>query len=249
VRAVFIWLGILGSGLALAAPTKAKPKPKAKPATSPHIDGSVAEPTATPAYRYGQLTIDECEAELTTRGITFDREPSRGSKEPVRLTSALHGVEFHTELTETKRTTSPYEVADCRLVLALDDFAAILAAHDVVEVLHYSIYRPPGKTWPEDKIGIQHIGALAIDAAKFIKSDGKKLEVERDFHGSIGAKTCGKAAAPRPATPDSLELRSILCDAVDQHLFNVVLTPNHNRPHRNHFHLEVMADVKWFLVD
>ena len=27
-----------------------------------------------------------------------------------------------------------------------------------------------------------------------------------------------------------------------------VLTPNFNRPHRNHFHLEVMANKKWFLV-
>jgi hypothetical protein len=49
-------------------------------------------------------------------------------------------------------------------------------------------------------------------------------------------------------TPAATELRSILCEAVAQHLFNVVLTPNYNREHHNHFHLEVTAGVKWFLV-
>ena len=55
-------------------------------------------------------------------------------------------------------------------------------------------------------------------------------------------------AAPRPATLEAVKLRSILCEAVSRRLFNVVLTPNYNRPHKNHFHLEVSAGVKWFLV-
>jgi hypothetical protein len=29
----------------------------------------------------------------------------------------------------------------------------------------------------------------------------------------------------------------------------VILTPNHNRPHRNHFHLDVTPGAKWFIVD
>jgi two-component system CheB/CheR fusion protein len=44
------------------------------------------------------------------------------------------------------------------------------------------------------------------------------------------------------------ELREIVCAAVDQQLFNVVLTPDFNRAHRNHFHLEVMPGVQWMLV-
>jgi len=204
--------------------------------------------TGAPAYKYARLSQDECEAELTTRKITFTREPSKGVREPVRVSGAIHGVVFRTDQSETKRATSAWELADCRLVLALDDFAAILAAHDVVEVRHYSMYRPPGKSWPEAKIAGQHAGALAIDAARFIKSDGTYLDVLKHFHGSIGAKTCGDGAGPHPATPEAKELREILCDAVTQHLFTVVLTPNYNRPHRNHFHLEVMEGVEWFLV-
>ncbi len=28
----------------------------------------------------------------------------------------------------------------------------------------------------------------------------------------------------------------------------MMLTPDYNYPHRNHFHLEVTAGVKWFVV-
>src|SRR5207249_4458382 len=118
---------------------------------------------------------------------------------------------------------------------------------------HYSMYRPPPKSWPDDKIGTRHNGALALDAARFTKKDGTKLSVLDDFHGAIGDKTCGDGAAPRhvadaDAAARATEIRAILCEAVAAHVFNVVLTPNYNKPHRNHFHLEVTAGVKWFLV-
>ena len=74
------------------------------------------------------------------------------------------------------------------------------------------------------------------------------LDVDHDFHGAIGARTCGDGAAPQPASHDADRLRALLCAAVDARLFNVVLTPNYNRPHKNHFHLEVTAGVAWFLV-
>jgi hypothetical protein len=202
----------------------------------------------TPAVRYAALTPEACFAELGKREIPFERETARGVLAPVRLTGPLHGVTFRTDLKEDQRATTPWEIADCRLVLALDDFAQILEKHNVVTVIHYSMYRVPPKSWADDKIGGQHNGALALDAGRFLKKDGSKLDVLKDFHGKIGDKTCGDGAGPHPATPDAKELRGILCEAVDAHLFNVVLTPDFNRPHRNHFHLEVMAGVHWFLI-
>ncbi|HTR50129.1 MAG TPA: extensin family protein [Kofleriaceae bacterium] len=210
---------------------------------------SPSDADRSPAVRYGQLSQGDCETELAVRHIAFVRESARGVRAPVRLLGPLHGVTFHADVSESSRETTPYEIADCRLVLALDDFSQILAAHDVVEVRHYSMYRPPPKSWPDDKEAIQHAGALALDAASFVKTDGTKLVVLKDFHGHIGAApTCGDKAKADKVTPESTEIRAILCEAVDRHLFNVVLTPNYNKPHRNHFHLEVMAGVKWFLV-
>ena len=107
---------------------------------------------------------------------------------------------------------------------------------------------PPAKSWPAGKLGTRHDGALALDAGWFVRRDGTRLDVEKDFHGRIGAKTCGPGTGPSPATPEAIELRNIACEAADAHLFQVELTPDYNWPHRNHFHLEVTPKVKWFLV-
>ena len=190
----------------------------------------------------------ECELELGNRGIPFQKETARGVAGAIRLTGPLHGVTFEADVDAKDHGTTPYEITDCRLALALDDFAAILATHGIVTVRHYSVYRPPPKSWPDDKEGTRHDGALAIDASHFIDKAGKSLDVVKHFHGAIGAKTCGAGAAPDPVTAEATELRAILCEAVDARLFNVVLTPDYNKPHANHFHMEVTADVKWFLV-
>jgi hypothetical protein len=202
-----------------------------------------------PAERYGRLDRTECEKELARRGVQFARvEEARGVMAPVRLAGPLHGVVYRTALPEARRASSPWEIVDCRLALALDDFAALLAAHDVVEVVHFSAYRPPPASWPARKIASRHPGALAIDAATFVKRDGSSLAVERDFHGRVGATTCGPQTGPHPATPEAAELRQIVCGAAEAKLFNVELTPDFNWAHRNHLHLEVTAGAGWFVV-
>ncbi|HZJ66228.1 MAG TPA: extensin family protein [Kofleriaceae bacterium] len=226
--------------------TKAKGKRTVRKASSdPHMT-TPGDAEATPAVHYGQLSQADCEAELGARHVDFIRETASSVLAPVRLTGPLHGVVFRSDARDSVRATSPYEIADCRLVLALDDFAQILARHDIVEVRHYSMYRPQKSS--DGAIGTRHPGALAIDAGRFIDRSGVELDVDRDFHGAIDAKTCGEGAGPHPATDAALALRAILCETVDARLFNVVLTPNYNRPHKNHFHLEVTAGVSWFLV-
>lgn len=235
----------------------AKPKKKVAKKVATSTEKEKTDPSrlempkdadSMPAVHYGKLTQSECEAELKARSIAFERETARGVVAPVRLKGPLQGIVFKTDLSQKQDAVSPYEIADCRLVLAMDDFAKILVAHDIVEVRHYSMYRPPPSSWPDGKPGARHTGALALDAARFTTKDGTKLDVDKDFNGRIDAKTCGDGAGPDPVTPAATELRAILCEAVAQHLFNVVLTPNYNREHHNHFHLEVTAGVKWFLV-
>jgi hypothetical protein len=219
--------------------------PSTLPPSGPY--GSVVP--AVPALRYAHFTRAACEAELTRRGVAFTRvEQARGVLEPLRIEGTLHGVKYHTGLPPSQRATSPWEIADCRLALSLDDFSEQLAAHGIVEVVHFSMYRPPSAGWPADRVASRHPGGLAIDAASFRKSDGTSLVVERDFHGRIGAATCGAGAGPHPATPEALELRRIVCDATEAKLFNVALTPDFNWAHRNHFHLEVTAGSQWFYV-
>jgi hypothetical protein len=230
--------GAIGVALAVCAPTMGQARGAVRPADA---DG-------TPAVRYASLDAGTCEAELTRRGASFTAvDKARGVVAPIRLTGPLRGVSFHSGLPPSRRADSPFEILDCRLALALDDFASILAKHAVVEVVHMSMYRPPPRLWPAGRASGQHGGGLAIDAGQFKKADGTVLDVDHDFAGTVGATTCGPRAV-EPATVPSAELRSIVCEAAEAHLFNVELSPNYNKKHKNHLHLEVTANVRWFLV-
>lgn len=211
---------------------------------APALSGSA------PAMRYARLDRGACEAELGKRHIAFERVgEARGVIAPLRLKGAIAGVDFHSMLPLAQRRTSPYEIYDCRLVLALDDWARVLTRYDVVEVVHYSVYRPPPAKQVLNGAGRRHSGALAIDAAIFKTRDGQTISVEKDFHGRIGSKPCGAKAASTAGLPaPAVTLRKIVCEAADAQMFNVMLTPDYNWPHRNHFHLEVTAGARWVLV-
>ncbi len=44
-------------------------------------------------------------------------------------------------------------------------------------------------------------------------------------------------------------LRDVVCRADRRALFHVLLTPNHDHAHRNHFHMEVRPDaVRWLYL-
>ncbi|AKT35898.1 extensin family protein [Chondromyces crocatus] len=72
------------------------------------------------------------------------------------------------------------------------------------------------------------------------------LDVEHDFGGVIGAPVCG--AGQNALTPAGKTLRAIVCEAASRHLFTSILTPNYDRAHKNHLHLEVTPGVQWELL-
>lgn len=208
----------------------------------PTFDSSSSSSKKATASRYAGLDRQTCEAELTKRHIAFERVgEARGVIAPLRLKGPLSGVTFRSNLSAKMRETAVIEIYDCRLVLALDDFARILAKRDIVEVIHLSVYRPVSPKITLKGAGRRHSGALAIDAAIFKTKDGRTFDVQKDFKGRIGAKPC-------PAPNDATELRKIACEANEARLFNVLLTPDYNWAHRNHFHMEVTAGVPWTLV-
>jgi hypothetical protein len=135
-------LGVLGPAPAEAgSPFLVMPEP------------GVAE--VSPAYRYANMTDEDAFAELDKRQILYSKiGPVPGVRAPIRLTGRLHGVYFRSSLPPEQRVTTIFEILDARLALALDDFAAVLAAHDIDEVVHYTMYRPnvarPGHVDHED---------------------------------------------------------------------------------------------------
>jgi hypothetical protein len=239
-----------------ALPTEPPPSPPAASNDGPFYE---ADPEARPVpilradapnIAYARLDRAGCEAELGRRAIPFARAADTPNVlAPVRLQGPLRGVSIHSLLSPAERAKSTSEILDCRLVLALDDFAGLVAQHGVVEMVHLSGYRPRSEHGCTPKYaGKQHCGALAIDVATFRLRDGSVLNVEKDFHGHIGLATCSPAAQPKPASPASTELWSFVCESARRAIFHVILTPNFNAQHKNHFHLEITPDAGWMLI-
>ncbi len=206
---------------------------------------------SAPSYRYASLSKEACVAELDRRAIRYVAvDVAKGVLAPVRLPEGVGGVRYRTELPESERATSPWEVFDCRLVLALHDFGAVLAEHGIAEAIIFSAWRPPGKRWPDDKLATRHPGALALDVkALKLRESGDWLSVKADFAGRVGDVTCGPNAAP-PVAPSAraATLRKLVCTAAAAHTFTSILTPNYDAAHHDHLHLEVTPEVKWQLV-
>jgi hypothetical protein len=152
-------------------------------------------------------------------------------------------------LPEAERSSTPFEILDGRLALALDDFARILERHDVVEVIHFTIYRPSKTPIKKNEPGLfRHPGGLAIDLGAVKKRSGHWLAVGPHWPSQIGAKTCGQGGRSLKARKGR-ELIGIVCEASDQRLFHYMLTPHFDQAHADHLHLEIKPGVKWFLVN
>lgn len=238
-----------GEAEAVPEPDPLGPDGEGAPTSEEHGGVAPIVRKDAPALRYARLDRASCEAELARRTIPFVRAGATpGVRSPVRLAGALHGVTIHSGIAEKKRKKAAFEIFDCRLVLALDDFTELLARHDVVEVVHMSAYRSKKQNGCTSKVANQHCGALAVDIGTFVKRDGTRLVVDRDYQGKIGGATCSADAPPRPRTPAGEELRSFVCESARRVLFNVILTPSFNAAHHDHFHVEVTPGASWLLV-
>jgi hypothetical protein len=193
------------------------------------------------AAAYLSMSGDACESELKRRKIDYALAPggAQGVDRPIRLGAALHGVEIHVPGARSTWHTSVHEILDCRLALALDDFSVFLAEKGVVEVQHVSMYRK-GAHIAGKKTPSQHAYGRAIDVAAFVKRDGTRLDVLKDWGGAVGDTPCGpSASSPRVDSPAARELRSLVCEASSRGLFHLILTPDFNQAHENHLHMDI----------
>lgn len=176
--------------------------PKKKPSAYLEVPDR-DEVLASPAYRYANMSNEDALAELDRRGVRYHTvEPIGGVRQPIRLDGDLHGVEFHSSLPVDQRATSMFEILDARLALSLDDFAVILARHDVVEVVHYTMYRPnvaePGSKPAPDPSK----NSKDDPKSKKGRSDTKKVDASGPVAERAGAKREAGPHAKRRAALD-----------------------------------------------
>jgi hypothetical protein len=190
------------------------------------------------------LSPEACFGVLEKVGVAHDRESVDASATdvaaPVRLEGPVAGVSY-----AHVGRSSTHEIMDCRLVLALLRWAPVLRAAGVARVEHMSAFRPAARVQGTAKPSA-HATALAMDAARFHLDDGTELDVLPDWADKTrGAPPCDdREDEPEPQAL----LRQLVCDAVADDLFQVVITPHHNRAHHNHVHVELVPDVDWSFI-
>lgn len=210
------------------------------------LESRRALPTSSYARRFANLSPAQCMKELRAAKLPVKPwgGPAKGVANPLKLDGALSGVKFI-----VPGGKSPYGVLDCRLVLALNEFARVLAAHDVVRVQLDNMYRPQSKLprhrRRKPRNPSQHSHGLAADITRFWLADGSVLSVADDWHGELGSPACGPGAVMTDPDPGAIRLRNIVCEVAREGIFTHMLTPGFNAAHRDHFHFDIKRDADY----
>lgn len=228
------------------APSESPPAEAVEPPVEPEtlhpfhqpLPGN-ALPQGAPAVKHANLSPAACRQEVQRRKLPVkrDRRPTPGVATALRFTGPLNGVRFL-----TAGWKSPFGVMDCRLVLAFDAMTEVLVEHEVATVMVGTIYRR-GSKLHGSKLS-QHAHALAADILGFKLEDGRELVIERDFSGEIGEPVCGPETRLNDPTPEAVALRNLVCDLARRQLFNYMLTPNYDRAHHDHLHVDIIRNGK-----
>jgi hypothetical protein len=199
------------------------------------VQGAQVPEVAGDGRALASMTPEQCEARLSALGIAFEPAPEvPGVRAPVRLRGPLAGIAIEGRA----------DVLDCRLALALATWSSALRARGVRALRSLSVHRPGAHVAGSRRVS-GHAHALAIDVGALELDDDTTIDVLEGWEArAAGADPCGEY----PESERSTLLRSAVCAAVEADLFQIVLTPHHDRAHQNHVHLELVPDVPWSYV-
>jgi hypothetical protein len=151
-------------------------------------------------------------------------------EDPVLVEPIVHGVTFR----PGAASFEPKPIlAACGLAIAIGRTARLLASLDVTEVVHFGTYgcRPIAGTMMLS----EHAFARAFDMAEFKLASGVTYTVLADWEKDDAA----------PSSPGGIFLRSFATKIFDDGIYNIVLTPNYNAAHANHFHADLTQGMRF----
>ena len=199
------------------------------PLATASLDVTVADPE-----------VASCRAWLDLYGVAYTVGPANeGVSDPVTLTLPVNGMRFRYIANTTQRSKF---FMDCTLARSLVLAAPFWRTRGVVEVADYGVYnyRCIGSgTPPNCPNGMsQHAYAKAIDLAAFTTADDATYTVETDWVIDPAAERTCEAAT---AGDKDAWLHQVICALKADDVWNIVLTPNYNADHRDHFHVDLTA--------
>jgi len=207
-----------------------------------HVDRADGGPADAQAVPQPDMPT-ACRIELGRRGVAFLPDPRELQRpagrpdlechveDPVSLQPVIHGITFRQERIEPAPTTL---YSSCALALAIERMAAMLAERGVAEVVHFGIYGC--RLIAGTDLLSQHARARALDIGALRLTSGTTYTVITDWEKN----------QPAPVTPGGRFLREILTALFDAGTFNIVLTPDFNAEHHDHFHLDLTPEMRLF---
>jgi len=173
-----------------------------------------------PAENRWAISGMQCLAALAEAdGVAGHWSPPRGGRcgvdTPVSLVAARAAIE------PPLSTSCAMALAWARFVPRIEELAREHLGTGIAGVLHYGSYACRRMTGNPRRTSL-HASARAIDIAGFRLADGRDVRVGRDWSAQDGRGRFLRAAAR----------------AACGH-FSVVLTPDHDRDHRDHLHFDI----------
>lgn len=170
-----------------------------------------------------------CYDRLDDLGVAWKTaKPRKGIALPVEVTGALGGV--------TYATWGPRAlVLDCSLVYSLALAGRYLVEAGITRATYSSAYERRnvrGTNRPS-----RHSYGLALDVHAVSGPAVGKLELDDDFEQGLGdAVDC----VGDPLTSGGWILKMLHCRLERSGLFRIVLSPDYDEDHHNHFHVEAL---------
>jgi hypothetical protein len=180
--------------------------------------------------------LTTCQQELSSRGVGFslgvnpmdhpDGHPNLTCNivDPVWVNPTIHGI--------TYRYSSPIGDANpifaaCALALAMEETAYLLSSQGVTDIIHLGVYncRVVSGT---DSLS-QHGLATAIDIKSVVLATGEEYDILDDW----------ETGAAFPVTDAGSFLKWMAETMFELDIYNIILTPEYNAAHANHFHCDL----------
>jgi len=209
-----------------------------------HNDPSTTAPTCIPISASGTIAdppgastpVTECQQQLADMGVYFTiaSSPMDSPKDhpelvcdipdPIYVEGTILGVNYRYD---TMNNSAKPIFANCQLAVAMAESSKLLLENDITDVLHLGVYncRTIGNT---SKIS-QHGLANALDIRALRHSSGQIYTVYDDWEKDTAF----------PVTTAGSLLKWFVETLYLDWIFNVILTPDHNKAHEDHFHLDL----------
>ena len=184
-----------------------------------------ASPNVLTRYKLGRLQDDPalCDKVLETSGLRVSRQADSPADAACPLRNTLRVQGAAVGLSSSFLASCPLAVAFALFERhSLQPAAQAAFGQAVTRVDHLGSFACRNMYNRAEGRLSQHASANALDIAGFRLADGRSISVLKDWPGE-GA--------------DARFLRRVRDSACDD--FNVVLSPDYNAAHRNHFHLDM----------